>query len=98
TYILETEGASQSEINNVLIAPPVERIERRYTLDEVRYSPRLRERMPSVDLDTITFETGSWAITPDQTERLAMIAVGVKDAIGKIPAEIFLVEGHTDAV
>ena len=97
-YILETQGASQRDIYEVLIAPPVERIDRRYTLDEVRYSPRLRERMPRVDIDTITFETGSWAITPDQVDRLAMIAAAVKEAIGHNPAEIFLVEGHTDGV
>ena len=53
-----------------MIAPPVERIERRYSLEEVRYSPRLRERMPSIDVDTIKFESGSWEITPDQINRL----------------------------
>jgi OOP family OmpA-OmpF porin len=44
-YILETERASGRDIYDVLIAPPVERIDRRYTLDEIRYSPRVRERM-----------------------------------------------------
>jgi outer membrane protein OmpA-like peptidoglycan-associated protein len=97
-YILETEGASERAIYDVLIAPPVERIDRRYTLDEVRYSPRLRERMPRVDIDTINFESGSWALTPDQVDRLVMIAEAVKQAIVRNPAEIFLVEGHTDAV
>jgi OOP family OmpA-OmpF porin len=97
-YILETEGASERAIYDVLIAPPVERIDRRYTLDEVRYSPRLRERMPRVDIDTINFESGSWALTPDQVDRLVMIAEAVKQAIARNPAEIFLVEGHTDAI
>lgn len=93
-------GFDQSgrDIYEVLIAPPVERIDRRYTLDEVRYSPRVRERMSRVDIDTINFETASWAITPDQVQQLAVIAEGVKQAIARNPAEIFLVEGHTDAV
>jgi len=97
-YILETNRASERDIYDVLIAPPVEHVDRRYTLDEVRYSPRLRERMSRVDIDTINFETASWAITPDQVQQLAVIAAAVKQAIARNPAEIFLVEGHTDAV
>jgi OOP family OmpA-OmpF porin len=97
-YILETERASRRDIYDVLIAPPVERIDRRYTLDEIRYSPRVRERMSRVDIDTINFESGSWAITPDQVDRLAVIGEAVQQAIGQNPAEVFLVEGHTDAV
>ena len=54
--------------------------------------------MSRVDIDTINFETGSWAITPDQVDRLAVIAQAIKQAIGRTPAEVFLVEGHTDAV
>jgi outer membrane protein OmpA-like peptidoglycan-associated protein len=97
-YILETERASGRDIYAVLSAPPVEQIDRRYTLDEIRYSPRVRERMPRVDIDTINFESGSWAITPDQVNRLAVIADAVKQATAHNPAEVFLIEGHTDAV
>jgi OmpA-OmpF porin, OOP family len=97
-YILETERANEREIYAVLTAPPVERIDRRYTLDEIRYSPRVRERMPRVDIDTINFESGSWAIAPDQVARLAVIADAVKQAAARNPAEVFLIEGHTDAV
>jgi hypothetical protein len=43
-----------------MMAPPVDRIQRRYSLDEIRYSPSVRQLMPSIDLDTIVFETGSW--------------------------------------
>jgi outer membrane protein OmpA-like peptidoglycan-associated protein len=97
-YIVEAERASREDIYAALIAPPVERIERRYSLEEVRYSPRLRERMPSVDVDTITFASGSWEIMPDQINRLAVIADGISRAIAQNPSEVFLIEGHTDAV
>jgi OOP family OmpA-OmpF porin len=97
-YILETERASERDIYEVLVAPPVERIDRRYTLDEIRYSPRVRERMSRVDIDTINFESGSWAIAADQVDRLAAIAQAVQQAINRNPAEVFLIEGHTDAV
>jgi outer membrane protein OmpA-like peptidoglycan-associated protein len=97
-YILEAERASEADIYAVLTAPPVERIDRRYSLDEVRYSPRLRERMSRVDLDSITFDTGSWEIAPDQMNRLAPIAQAIQQAVSRNPGEVFLIEGHTDAV
>jgi outer membrane protein OmpA-like peptidoglycan-associated protein len=54
--------------------------------------------MPSVDVDTITFASGSWEIMPDQINRLAVIADGISRAIAQNPSEVFLIEGHTDAV
>jgi outer membrane protein OmpA-like peptidoglycan-associated protein len=97
-YIVDAQYARPDDIYGALWAAPVEHIERPYTLDEIRYSPRLLERMPRVDLDTVTFATGSWEVTPDQVERLAVIADGINRAIAANPSEVFLVEGHTDAV
>jgi outer membrane protein OmpA-like peptidoglycan-associated protein len=97
-YIVEAEDASPEVIYDTLLAPPVEPIERAYTLDEVRYSPMVRARMPSIDLDTINFETGSWDIAPDQASKLKVIADGINRAISRNPSEVFLIEGHTDAV
>ena len=97
-YIVEADTASPDLIYDTLIAPPVERIDRRYTLDQIRYSPSVRQRMPSIDLDTITFETGSWEIPPDQASKLQAIADGLNRAITANPRAVFLIEGHTDAV
>jgi outer membrane protein OmpA-like peptidoglycan-associated protein len=46
----------------------------------------------------VTFETGSWEVSPDQIDRLAVIADGMNRAIAANPSEVFLIEGHTDAV
>jgi outer membrane protein OmpA-like peptidoglycan-associated protein len=97
-YIVEDEYAQPNDIYYALWAAPVDYIDRPYTLDEVRYSVSLRERMPRVDLNTVTFETGSWEVAPDQVERLAVIADGINRAISANPSEVFLIEGHTDAV
>ena len=97
-YIVESEDAPPDLIYETLEAPPVERIERRYSLDEIRYSPSVRQLMPSIDLDTINFETGSWEIPPDQAAKLQVIADGLNRAISRNPREVFLIEGHTDAV
>ena len=97
-YIVDAEEAPPEIIYETMLAPPVDRIERRYTLDEIRYSPTVRQRMPSIDVNTITFETGSWEIPPDQASRLQVIADGLNRAIQANPREVFLIEGHTDAV
>ena len=96
-YIVEANDADEPAIYNVFVAPPVEAIQQRYTLDQVRYSEPLRARMPRVDLD-ITFDTGSWQLTPDQVERLSVTAEALNRAISRNPQEVFLIEGHTDAV
>jgi outer membrane protein OmpA-like peptidoglycan-associated protein len=97
-YIVEADAAAPELIYETLEAPPVDRIDRRYTLDEIRYSPNVRLLMPSIDLNTINFDTGSWDIPPDQAARMQVIAEGLNRAIARNPREVFLIEGHTDAV
>jgi outer membrane protein OmpA-like peptidoglycan-associated protein len=97
-YIVDVEGAPPDLIYDTLEAPPVDRIERPYSLDEIRYSPGVRMLMPSIDLNTINFETGSWDISPDQAAKLQVIADGLNRAVTRNPSEVFLIEGHTDAV
>jgi outer membrane protein OmpA-like peptidoglycan-associated protein len=97
-YIVDADIAPPDLIYDTMEAPPVDRIDRRYSLDEIRYSPSLRMLMPSIDLNTINFETGSWEIPPDQAARLQSIADGLNRAIQRNPREVFLIEGHTDAV
>jgi outer membrane protein OmpA-like peptidoglycan-associated protein len=97
-YIVDSEDAPPDLIYETMEAPPVDRIERRYSLDEIRYSPSVRMLMPSIDVNTINFETGSWEVPPDQAARLQSIADGLNRAIQRNPREVFLIEGHTDAV
>ena len=97
-YVVEVERASQGDLVEAFTAPPVERLERRYTLDEVRMSQDLRERVRRVDVDTVTFEFGSWQLAENQVGALTGVAQAIRNAIERNPNEIFLVEGHTDAV
>jgi OmpA-OmpF porin, OOP family len=97
-YIVDASDAPPDLIYDTMLAPPVERIERPYSLDEIRYSPGVRMLMPSIDVNTINFETGSWEISPDQAAKLQVIADGLNSAIQRNPREVFLIEGHTDAV
>ncbi len=97
-YIVEADRADRALLYETLIAPPIMHIDRRYTLDEIRYSHALRERMRRIDLDTITFDTGSWDVTPDQARLLELIADALARAIRNNPNAVFLIEGHTDAI
>jgi outer membrane protein OmpA-like peptidoglycan-associated protein len=97
-YVVEVEQASQDDLVEAFTAPPVDRIERAYTLDEIRQSGALRERVRRVDLDTVTFEFGSWTLPNDQVGALTGVAYAIQRALARNPNEIFLIEGHTDAV
>ena len=96
-HILEADRADRGRIYEFLTARPIERLRRRYTVEQVRYNHPLREYMPRVDLD-IHFETGSWQLTPDQIDRLGEIAAALNEAIDRNPREVYLIEGFTDAV
>jgi outer membrane protein OmpA-like peptidoglycan-associated protein len=97
-YVVVAAAAPPALLYETLTAPPVERLQRAYSLDEIRYSDAVRDRMPRIDIDTITFDTGSWEVRPQEAARLEPIAQGMLKAIEKNPEEVFLIEGHTDAV
>jgi outer membrane protein OmpA-like peptidoglycan-associated protein len=97
-YIVDYGGVPPTVLYQTLEAPPVDYIDRPYSLDEIRYSPSLRDRMPRVDLNTVTFESGAWELEPDQIAKLAAIADTLNRIISQNPQEVFLIEGHTDAV
>jgi outer membrane protein OmpA-like peptidoglycan-associated protein len=96
-YIVEMWRAPREQIYDVFLAPPVEPLRERYTLDQVRFSAPLRDRMPRVDLD-VTFDTGSWQLALVQIDKLGVVAEGINKALEKNPKEVFMVEGYTDAV
>ena len=78
--------------------PPVERVQRLYSVDEVKRSARIRDIARRVDLDTLTFEFGSAEIPQSEVAKLEGIAKAMERLLEKNPAETFLIEGHTDAV
>lgn len=97
-YRVEMRSAPPRYVEEALTAPPIVEVQPRYTLDQVIYSPDLRERVRSVDLDTITFPIGAWMIEQSEIPSLDSVARGIGDALRRNPNEVFLVEGYTDAV
>ena len=97
-YIVDYEDASYDDVYEALSAPPVEDLERDYSLDEVRYNYALRDRMRRIDLDSINFEFGSWEVSEDQYYKLERIAEAMNRLLDRNSEEVFLIEGYTDAV
>lgn len=97
-YVVETGDADRERLLDTLQAQPVENVERAYTLREIRDSERLRAKVRRIDLDTITFDTGSYSLTRSQVDRLGEIGGTIEEIVKERPREVFLIEGHTDAV
>lgn len=97
-YIIDTRSDPNRDYYEFLSEPPVEPVERVYSLDEVKYSARIRDKVRRIDLDTITFATGSAEIPMTQARTLRKVADAISQVLEKDPSETFLIEGHTDAV
>ena len=97
-YIVDYDRASDDDIYEALTAPPIDRLDRAYSLEEIRYNVDLRDRMRRIDLDSINFEFGAWDVSPAYYNVLARIAAGINRAVDRNPGEVFLIEGYTDAV
>ncbi|WP_313531813.1 OmpA family protein [Shinella sp.] len=97
-YIIDTSSDPDRDYYAFLAEPPVERVERVYTIDEVKQSARLRDKVRRIDLDTITFATASAEVPMSQARTLRSVADAMQKVLDKDPGETFLIEGHTDAV
>lgn len=73
-------------------------IDRRFTLGQIRNIAQVRALVAPLDIQSVTFETGSAAITPDQARQLSALGRAVAETIAQNPRELFLIEGYTDAV
>ncbi len=71
---------------------------RAFSLAQIRDYPEVRALAPTVNVDSITFPTGSSVIGPSEARKLADLGRFMTEMIEANPAEMFLIEGHTDAV
>lgn len=73
-------------------------IGRTFSLRQIREISEVRNLAATVDVNNITFDTGSSAIKPTQAESLASLGRFLAQMVRENPNEVFLIEGHTDAV
>ncbi len=97
-YIFERERASADDYYRFLRQPPVEPVPRLYSIDEVTRSARIRDMARRVDLVSVHFEFGSADISESEVDELQTLAEAMNRLLDDNPGEMFLIEGHTDAV
>jgi outer membrane protein OmpA-like peptidoglycan-associated protein len=97
-YIVPYDDASDDDLYEALEAPPIEDLDRAYSLDEIRDNFELRARLRSIDIDTIHFDSGAWEVSPDQYGKLERIARAMLRVLERNPEAVFLIAGYTDAV
>lgn len=71
---------------------------RGFSLAQVRDVREVRALAPRIEVAPITFASGSAAIDPSEAEKLAELGGLVARMVKERPNELFLIEGHTDAV
>jgi outer membrane protein OmpA-like peptidoglycan-associated protein len=96
--VLYSEIAGEDEIELFLAEPPLEQAARVYSVDEVKRSARVRDTVRRVEIGDLTFDTGEATVERDQVGSLTKVANAMLRLLERNPGEVFLIEGHTDAV
>ena len=81
-----------------MAALEAESLGRKFSLRQIREIREVRALSATIEVDSITFDTGSAAIKATEARKLADIGRLMEELLAANPAEVFLVEGHTDAV
>lgn len=97
-YVLDADEADEDELVQFLDQPPVERVQRLYSINEVKRSARIRDMVRRLEVGGLTFDTAKATISTNQIDSLTNVANAMLDLLDENPAETFLIEGHTDAV
>ncbi|WP_333684665.1 OmpA family protein, partial [Pontibaca methylaminivorans] len=97
-FVASPGGSREEQLARALEAELRGDVNRSFSLEQVRSIRQLRELAPEIEVEAITFATGSAAISPDKARELAALGSAIKDLIRREPRTVLLVEGHTDAV
>ena len=97
-YVLDAGGADERRVEQFFSQPPVEQVQRLYSISEVKRSARVRDMVRRLEIGDLTFDTGAATVSPDQFGALTNVAEAMLQLLQHNPAETFLIEGHTDAV
>lgn len=91
---------SAAQIERKLEAAPQARVrpDQRVTIPELKRRPEIRRIAPSIDIQSINFAFGSAEVPYSQFGKVENIAVAMERILRRNRHEIFLIEGHTDAV
>ena len=69
-----------------------------FSLRQIREIRQVRDLAPTIDVNNVTFDSGSSAIKKSEAKKLQRLGRLMLALIKENPGEILLIEGHTDAV
>ena len=95
---LDAAEADDEEIEDILVAAPRRKFDRRYSVEEIENSAELRDALPRVEIDTIRFGFNESFVREEEVENLDRVGEIIERILAEHPREVFLIEGHTDAV
>jgi len=91
--------ADDELLEQQLVAPPRRRIERKFSRQDFRSGrPSSRDSMPAIEVDTIRFGFNESFVREEEIPQLERIGEIIERIVAANPDEVFLIEGHTDAV
>jgi outer membrane protein OmpA-like peptidoglycan-associated protein len=86
------------QIEDVIVAPPRRKVQKRYAVKDFASNRQLRESVSHVEVDTIHFGFNEAFVREEEVDNLDQVASVMEKVLRKYPREVFLIEGHTDAV
>ncbi len=90
--------AYDEELEDWLVSPPLVKVKPRYRIEDFAEQPRLRYSVPGIEVDTIQFGFGEGFLRTEEVPKLDRIGAIIERIVAGNPNEVFLIEGHTDAV
>ncbi len=91
---MPSAGAIQRQLDEAVEVAPEDKL----TLPQLKRSQRMRRLAPSIDIQAINFRSGSAQIERGEFWKVDRIAQAIDNILQDNADEIFLIEGHTDAV
>ena len=92
------QDVDQNRLAEALRAQEVQGIGRSFSLSQIRNIDRVRQLVPEISVGSINFRSGSAAIPAQEAQELSELGNAMARMIEDNPSEVFLIEGHTDAV
>ncbi len=86
------------QIEDVIVAPPRKVFKKRFTVNDIASNSQLRNSVGRIEVDTIHFGFNEAFVREEEVDSLDQVASVMEKVLRKYPREVFLIEGHTDAV
>ncbi|AHC99568.1 OmpA family protein [Leisingera methylohalidivorans] len=93
-----TGTVSAEDLAAALAAQQAPEVGRSFSLAQIRNIDAVRRLVPVINVDSVNFDTGSAVIRTHEAEELAALGNALRELVDRNPGEVFLIEGHTDAV